>query len=250
MSTARGKLCRELPICDDHLWYTSILMPIVEMTGKRYGKLRAIRRVENDAYGNAQWLCKCDCGSTTTVKGQHLRTGNTKACGCLAAAKDISGKRFGRLTAIKLFLVRGGKHIWIFRCDCGIEVTARKSHVLSGGTKSCGCLKREESVKRFTTHGMTGATEYNIWMSMLARCNNPKHSAYKNYGGRGINVCRRWSKFENFYADMGPRPKARTLDRIDNDGNYEPSNCRWTTWKQQASNRRPQRPNVQARRYE
>lgn len=79
-------------------------------------------------------------------------------------------------------------------------------------------------------------------MSMLQRCENRNHEQHKDYGGRGIKVCRRWLKFENFYTDMGPRPEGRTLDRKDNDGNYEPGNCRWATWKQQAANRRSQKP--------
>lgn len=88
---------------------------------------------------------------------------------------------------------------------------------------------------------MTGTTEYNIWTSMLARCENPKHEQFGDYGGRGISVCERWHHFAHFYADMGPRPTGLTLDRIDNDGHYEPGNVRWATWQEQAKSRRPAR---------
>jgi len=89
------------------------------------------------------------------------------------------------------------------------------------------------------THGMRGSPEYIVWRGMRARCENPRATDFEHYGGRGIKVCERWQKFENFYADMGPRPPARTLDRINNDGNYEPGNCRWATLSEQRRGRRP-----------
>jgi hypothetical protein len=151
----------------------------------------------------------------------------------------LTGQRFGRLVALESAGTKSGRLVWRFRCDCGNEVVARTYHVLSGASTSCGCFRRAVTVARFTKHGMSHSTEYNIWASMLQRCENPKHEQYKDYGGRGIAVCKRWHDFAKFYADMGQRPDGLTLDRIDNSKGYQPSNCRWATWlEQQAPGRR------------
>jgi len=156
----------------------------------------------------------------------------------------VSGQRFGRLVAVS-FDSRGprGRALWSFRCDCGTEATKRTDAVLSGQVQSCGCLQRESRKLVNTKHGQNpkgGPTpEYRCWQNMMTRCRNQNYEKRHSYGGRGISVCERWENFEAFFADMGQRPSpAHSIDRVDNDGNYEPGNCRWATLAEQTRNRR------------
>lgn len=146
--------------------------------------------------------------------------------------KALPQSRYGRLTVISN--AKGG---WLCRCDCGNEKVVRTQCLKVGTAKSCGCLKAEKPGGR-TTHGMTYKPIYRLWVSMVDRCYRENVPNFKFYGGRGIRVCDRWRTFLNFYADMGDRPEGCSLDRIDNAGNYEPSNCRWAPHTVQHANRR------------
>ncbi len=135
-----------------------------------------------------------------------------------------------------------GMAMFSCRCVCGMVVVTRGSSLRAGHVKSCGCLRVDIARSYQVTHGHstsgTPTREYRTWDGMLQRCRNSNAAGYKDYGGRGITVCRSWSKFENFLADMGPKPKGLSIDRVDNDGNYEPANCRWATAKEQRANQR------------
>lgn len=158
--------------------------------------------------------------------------------------KDLTGQKFGRLTVLGRAANKGRRTMWECLCDCGNVKNIVADSLQCGKSRSCGCLKRDISENPAIKHGYAGSAIYVAWVSMKQRCFNSNHPGYKDYGGRGVTVCDRWADdgFINFLKDMGNRPDGLTLDRIDNDGNYEPSNCRWATQEQQNINKRPSRP--------
>ncbi len=166
----------------------------------------------------------------------------------MGKAIDITGNKYGRLLALKPHHQnKHGMWHWLFRCDCGEETVVNHQNVRLGLTKSCGCLNKERRIETKTKHNLHDTRFYHIWENIKQRCTNPNASGYKNYGGRGIKLCKNWNLFESFKTDMHETyiahvfkhgEKNTQIDRTDCNGNYEINNCGWVTLKEQALNKR------------
>jgi hypothetical protein len=216
--------------------------PGMELAGTQIGKWTILNRIEKGPTPGHYYECICECGNVMIKAATELRAGRSTQCRQCKIdemhnpEKEI-GKQYGKWHVIRYLGIHRKLHQFLCRCVCGFEGKHCAADLRAGKSKSCLTCANKEIAKRNIKHGMNNTRIYKVWSAMLHRCNNSNATSYIRYGGRGIKVCERWNKFENFLEDMGIPKDGLTLDRINNDGDYEPSNCRWVTHKENCQNR-------------
>ena len=214
-----------------------------DIIGQRFGKLTVIQYSHKVAQKNGKayyhyYLCKCDCGNEKIIDRSSLkRSKGTESCGCIAHGENIIGKKFGHLTVLKVDhlkqryykngSIRGHRRYYLCQCDCGNQKVVNRDYLIQAKNPSCGCATRIGQQRAKITHNLSSHRLYNIYHKIKARCYKKDNKSYKDYGERGIIMCDEWKlDFVNFYnwsMNNGYKDNL-SLDRIDVNGNYEPSN--------------------------
>lgn len=209
---------------------------IMNIVGNVYGKWTVIEELERDTKSQRIVRAKCECGTIkthvlTTIKNSISMQCKSCHMANLNLVDEVVGLTFGKWFVLNRVPNKHDNKRYLCKCECGNQKEVDGYRLRKGLSKSCPKC-------RVKTHGMCYTDTFRIWAGMFRRCYNSNFKAFKYYGGRGIKVCERWFKFENFLADMGERPPMLQIDRINNDGNYEPDNCRWVTSKVNNANRK------------
>ncbi len=218
------------------------------MIGQVFNSWTILRELERDKYFARRYECRCKCGTIRIIRYQKLKDGKPKRCIKCNAIEMFDplreiGKIYNKLTVVEFIGSPRGNQIYRCKCECGNEKISKGIAIRLGTSRQCKSCSYNQLSKSKKKHDMRHTRIYRIWTGMLSRCNNEKEISYKNYGARGIKVCERWFKFENFLEDMGECPIGYQIDRTNNDGNYEPGNCKWVTPKENANNTRRSKKN-------